>query len=1447
MRFSCLAVAMIAVCGLTSLKCAASVGCDRNELTDLEQHASRLYEGGEYAAALPVSEKAAECSKKLYGLIHPEYAWALEKLGQIYSILGQTSLAESQWGSATEILERSFGDRHPYLVDSLDQLAWAAISQGRQSEGEKILRRSLAIREEVFGVRQIMVAIGLDNLALAIGWQDRKSEAEAMIKRGLAIRERAYGHDDPVVAKSLDNLGMLREWQGRLEDAGSLFQQALGIRERALGPAHPEVGSSLANLAGLYGFYLDQYEMAESLYRRQLASLERELGPEHPSVAGVLSVLTLVQAKQKRATNNILPIRRRILKIHEKAYGPTHDFAAHASYALAEAYQANGNMDDAARFYDRSLGIWEKNHGRDYVLVAATLERLATVYQSAARYAQAERAIRRALDIRQTDSGHDSPLVAGDLNTLADILNAQGNYLEAEKQLLHALEIGRRDLKQNHITIISSLTLLAVSQIGRSNLEEASSNLEKALEICETFLAQNHPRTGLARATLKLLDLVRKGGRIPDELSSLASRFSERLDHMSNDDDIYSIMAIELHALASDFQGKFDETEKLYKQALRHYEKKQGSAHPNVAKILSSLANMYRYVGRYDEAEAFIKKAWVIRNQSFGSENAATASSISDLGLLYWQQGRLNDAASLLEHALVVQKDALEAPHTLAHTMSSLAAVYVDLGRFDRAEPLYRNALAILESALGAENHFLADSLGSLAELLRLQRRYPQAEPLYKRALAIALGTFGEGNIYVARYFNDLALFYDDWGKPEKAAPLWPRALSIRKKILGVDHPYTALTLNNVGWHYSLLKDWAKALEYYEQSTSAVLSVRDRYAGIAENAVDPRNVGVPYGKRYQLLNHIDAADMVAKIEPGRASELGKRMFRVAQSAQLGAAGLALSQMAVRFGAANGELAGKVRELQDLVRQHRYFDDQLIRALSKPLDQRDASDAASEARLRQGLTTAESRLAEIRRTLVAEFPRFSELAFPSALSIEEVRELLRPQEALLFVIVTRQRTVVWLVTKSESRWVRFNLSMRGLAQKVQILRCGLDDSEWDGIERPARCAKLLGVARRPDDSEPLPFSFATANELYKALLAPFKKNIKDKRLLIVPSGPLTSLPFHVLVTEEPNVSTGLKYEDYRDVAWLARRQTIAVLPSVASLKSLRKFAKASPGLQAYVGYGDPALTGNHACHSMRQVKNTCSEAGPSIRGASAPRHRQRRAHRSAGLDRVFRKGGSQEAVLAEVRALCPLPDTRQEIRCVAKSLGVPESEIHVGGTATENGIKTLSENGRLSAYKVIHFATHGLLAGDVTRLAKRQGEPALVLTPPANPKDNDDDGLLMASEVANLKLNADWVILSACNTAAGETLGAEALSGLARAFFYAGARTLLVSHWPVYSDAAVRLITGTFQALKMQPEIGRAEALRRAMVGLIDDLTLEDNAHPTVWAPFVVAGEGGRLH
>ena len=200
----------------------------------------------------------------------------------------------------------------------------------------------------------------------------------------------------------------------------------------------------------------------------------------------------------------------------------------------------------------------------------------------------------------------------------------------------------------------------------------------------------------------------------------------------------------------------------------------------------------------------------------------------------------------------------------------------------------------------------------------------------------------------------------------------------------------------------------------------------------------------------------------------------------------------------------------------------------------------------------------------------------------------------------------------------------------------------------------------------------------------------------------------------------------------------------------------------------------------------------------------------------------------------LRGLPRLPETADELKAVAAKLGASIGDLHLQRDASETRVK----RARLADYNVVYFATHGLVAGDVKGL----GEPALALTIPKQPSDLDD-GLLTASEVAQLKLNADWVVLSACNTAAGDKPGAEALSGLARTFFYAGARALLVSHWAVESKAATTLTTSTFDILKSDPKLGRAEALRRAMLAYMNDTTDPLSPYPALWAPFVVVGEG----
>lgn len=516
-------------------------------------------------------------------------------------------------------------------------------------------------------------------------------------------------------------------------------------------------------------------------------------------------------------------------------------------------------------------------------------------------------------------------------------------------------------------------------------------------------------------------------------------------------------------------------------------------------------------------------------------------------------------------------------------------------------------------------------------------------------------------------------------------------------------------------------------------------------------------------------------------------------FVEAQWASTSAAGAALAEVGARFADVPGGLGDLVRKRQDLREAWRAVDRE--RAAALRLDRTAAGPALDAAAARQA--DLERLIGEIDRQLGERFPRYQDLARPQPLGEARVQALLAPDEALILVLATPEDTFVFAVTREKADWTRVERTEEDLAAAVGAIRASVDPQ---GPSRAAESAYETDETVSRDGKRSFPRGIA--HDLYMGLLKPLEAVWGTKRrLVVVTSGALTSLPFGLFVTEPP---TGADDDPValRETAWLVRRIAPVTLPTVSSLETLRVLAQPETATEAFRGFGSPALEGSQGI----------------ARGAAAE---------------PLARGGRVD--VDAVRRLSPLPATKGELEALAASLGAPPSSLLLGTAATESAVK----HADLSHTRVVAFATHGLIAGELGGLA----EPALVLTPP-RVATAEDDGLLTASEAARLRLSADWVLLSACNTASGDgRAGADGLSGLARAFFYAGARSLLVSHWPVQDDAAAALTTGALERLDREPAIGRAEALRRSMVALIDRTDTPHFAHPSSWAPFVVVGEG----
>ncbi|HEX4178995.1 MAG TPA: CHAT domain-containing tetratricopeptide repeat protein [Rhizomicrobium sp.] len=435
-------------------------------------------------------------------------------------------------------------------------------------------------------------------------------------------------------------------------------------------------------------------------------------------------------------------------------------------------------------------------------------------------------------------------------------------------------------------------------------------------------------------------------------------------------------------------------------------------------------------------------------------------------------------------------------------------------------------------------------------------------------------------------------------------------------------------------------------------------------------------------------------------------------------------------------------------------------------------------AARLALLQTQADAAASRADTLAAKLRTDFPAYADLADPGPVSLDAMKKALRPHEAFASFMIGVRSAYVLLVTQD--------------GFTARPIQTNADDLANDIVGLREAFVPKLG--KLPD------FSLTNANALYRETLEPVSAQLGGiDHLTVAVNGALASLPFSLLVTAAPSDP-----RDYVHAAWLIRQTAVSETPSARAFMALRGAARTAQA-RPFLGVGNPDFQGSGAnqAQALGALASACQTGGP--------------------------------ADPALLRALQPLPETAAEVQAVGRDLGASPDDILLGAGATESALRARP----LDQYAVLYFATHGMLPGEL----HCQAQPALVLSPPTSPTQSiADDGLLTASEIANLKINANLVVLSACNTGAsgGTRFGGGALEGLADAFFNAGAHAVLASHWEVPSAATRALMTNTFASMAKDPRHDAAEALRQAQLALIAQ---GPTAHPFDWAAFILIGDG----
>ena len=545
-------------------------------------------------------------------------------------------------------------------------------------------------------------------------------------------------------------------------------------------------------------------------------------------------------------------------------------------------------------------------------------------------------------------------------------------------------------------------------------------------------------------------------------------------------------------------------------------------------------------------------------------------------------------------------------------------------------------------------------------------------------------------------------------------------------------------------------------------------------------------------------------------------------FKSLQWTQMASAAAALSGAQKRLSASDPNLSGLIRQQQDLTDIHRLNTNRLQISLAS-----EGIDNNQVLELRKRISETEKTLDIVDHKLAEN--GFDKLGFANInpVTIKAIQSMLDDNEALVTFLLPSIKTELFSSsTQSSNRVIAITRhtvkvgivrekSRNNLLKRIVDFRCAMAvaDLGCATIGKQATRGSFSIGGDENDSANSFPLDIAHA--LYQDLFGDIEDVVLTKEnLIIIPPPDLLSLPFQALVTKDmPNTPL-------RDAAWMVRRHAISVVPSITSFAGQRTRNRSDrKKTKSFLGVGDPII-GN----SNTTAINCANVEVANLRAAPASQT-------------LLNDANALIADVGLVAALPRLADTACELQSVKQAIGGDDAKILLGENATESEIKSLADRNELKDYRIIAFATHGLIAGEVGAV-----EPALVLTPPANGSERDD-GLLTASEVATLRLDADLVILSACNTAAGEDINAEGLSGLARAFFHAGARSILVTHWSVYSEAAVEITTSMFDVLKEQESLKNSQALRQSILNLLEsDEATNFQVHPSYWAAFAIVSD-----
>lgn len=881
-------------------------------------------------------------------------------------------------------------------------------------------------------------------------------------------------------------------------------------------------------------------------------------------------------------------------------------------------------------------------------------------------------------------------------------------------------------------------------------------------------------------------------------------------------------MADSLTGLANIAQRRnnLDAGERLHQQALALL-RRLGPDGTRVAASLAGLGNIAYTRGELDQADQFYLQALEINSGENGDRMGA-AGNLNNLAIVAEQRGDLSQAEKRYREALAIKKKMAPGSLEVATGMHNLGMIVFDQGDWEHAVEFFEHSLAIFEQQ-APDSIYIASSLHVLT-MVALQKGDPkQAEEYSKRSLMIRQRIV-PGSLDVTSSLNDLGNAKLDQGDLPAAEKYFLAALELEQKIAPgrLDVAETFNSLGDVAWKG---RDLAKAEDYYRRAEAIREKLAPGSTILAESLADLAGV-LRQEQRPQeameLFQHaLDALE--SQTERLGGSDAVRSSFRAKRAAyykdyidllvQQGKSELAfkvlerfrartlLEMLAVaRVDVQQGVEPGLLEREARLQRDIKKESDARIRLLEEKHTEEQVKAAGAKA------AALLAQYEDIRNQIRSASPAYAALTQPQPLGADEVQTQLLDQDTLLLEYsLGEERSYLFLVSKDSLQAVE----LPGRARIENAAR-GL----YDLLTQRKQALHGEASAKREDRPIAGEREFTRqAARLSRMVLGKAASQLANKRLLVVADGALAYIPFAVL--REPVTSVS----GMRASAPLVARHEIVNLPSASVIAVLRRQAIGRPRpAKAVAVLADPVFD--------RDDPRVIRKDGAGGIGTAKAATQDRGDH--AAPDEALSRSAEDLGLARGTRLNLPrLRFTRQE----AEAIVATEPKALTMEALDFKATRAVAVSPELGQYQVVHFATHGFLdskhpefSGLVLSLVDKYGKPQM--------------GFLGLEDIYNLKLNADLVVLSACETGLGKEISGEGLVGLTRGFMYAGASRVMASLWKV-SDAATAQLMAEFYRAMAKDGLPPAAALRQAQLQMLKQKRWKS---PYYWAAFQVQGE-----